>query len=528
MKFTFLSVIALAANAALGEHVYRTENQLIVTTTTGKYGGLIDPKFPKTRQFRSIAFAEPPVLSRRWLRPQKLPPSTEHHDSYTFPPSCPQFVSKIPSLNNQYFSGGTLINNGNQNDTSGLVGVDTSEDCLYLAVWTPANATFHSKLPVLFFMSGGGFTTGGVDIPYQVPTGWVERSQSHLVVTINYRVNIFGFPNARGLTDQNLGTLDQRAALEWVRDNIAQFGGDPEKITLWGQSAGSISADAHAHAFYDDPIAHAYFLQSGTVFSGSAVTDTTYSNFSFVARKFGCQFANDSDGIAELECMRQVSFKQIENFVGQYADSGQQPALNFILVADESIIFSDYAARARAGKVAHRPAIISNVANEMSSLVPLPSNLTAGPDQALVLAYDLADWICPTYNSTVERNRLGIPVFRYQHAGTFPNLNPFKWLGAYHGSDVPMNFGTYGILTNLANATEFETEVSRNMQDHILAFAKDPYHGPQKIGWEPLVASNGSREGLIRFGADGKVIQYINGIEVDGACQGVGTYNPFP
>jgi carboxylesterase type B len=528
MKFTLLSVIVLAAKAVLGRHVHHTEDRLAVITSTGTYTGLIDSKFPKTRQFRSIAFAQPPILSRRWLPPQKLPLSTEHYDSYNFPPSCPQFVSKIPTLNNQYFAKGTLVNNGNQNDTSGLSGANTSEDCLYLAVWTPANATIHSKLPVLFFMSGGGFSTGGIDISYQLPTDWIERSQSHLVVTINYRVNIFGFPNARGLADQNLGTLDQRAALEWVRDNIVPFGGDPEKITLWGQSAGSMSADAHAHAFYDEPIASAYFLQSGTVFTSPAVTDTTYSNFSFVARKSGCQFDNDSGGIAELECMRQVPFDKIENLIGQYGDSGQHPALNFIPVVDESIIFSDYEARARSGKVAHRPTIISNTANEMSSMIPLPSNLTEGPDQGLVLAYDVAMWICPTYNSTIERSRLGIPVFRYQHAGTYPNLNPFKWLGAYHGSDVPMNFGTYGFLTNLANTSKFEAEVSRKMQDHILAFAKDPYHGPQKIGWKPIVASNRFGGEVIRFGANGSVIQYVNGIEVDGTCQGVGTYNAFP
>lgn len=96
-------------------------------------------------------------------------------------------------------------------------------------------------------MTGGGFIIGGIDIPWQMPTSWVERSKSHIIVTINYRVNIFGFPNARGLKDgeQNLGILDERAALEWVRDNIAAFGGDPTRITQWGRSAGALSADIH-------------------------------------------------------------------------------------------------------------------------------------------------------------------------------------------------------------------------------------------------------------------------------------------
>ena len=81
--------------------------------------------------------------------------------------------------------------------------------------------------------------TGGVNIPVQLPSEWVYRSQGHIVVTINYRVNIMGFPNAAGLKTQNVGLRDQRAAVEWVQDNIAPFGGDPTAITLWGQSAGS-------------------------------------------------------------------------------------------------------------------------------------------------------------------------------------------------------------------------------------------------------------------------------------------------
>ncbi|KAF2181535.1 alpha/beta-hydrolase [Zopfia rhizophila CBS 207.26] len=532
MKFMLLSLVSLAATIVAGHADHADTNasdQLTVKTSTGTYTGLIDPKFPKTRQFRSIAFAEPPVKSRRWLPPQKLSPSSEHYNSYDLPPSCPQFVSSVPSLLSEYFADGALIYNGNQNHTSGLVGAATSEDCLYLAVWTPANATCNSKLPVLFFMTGGGFQGGGVNLPYQLPTDWVERSQSHIVVTINYRVNIFGFPDAAGLSEQNLGILDQRAALEWVRDNIASFGGDPTAITQWGQSAGSMSTDVHAHAFYEDPIAHAYFLQSGTVFSGAAVADTTFSNFSFVAQHFGCNSTSGNNSAAELDCMRAVPFEQVSNFVGQYGDSGAVPALSFLPVVDERIVFSDYAARASSGKVARLPTILSNTANEASSLVPFPvENQTAGFPQEVILAVELAQFICPTYNSTLERNHLSIPVYRYQHAGTYPNLNPVEWIGAYHGSDIPMNFGTYDLVKGLGDAIQLEIETSRAMQDHILAFAKDPYYGPQKLDWEPLNASAPQGGKLIRFGADGKAVQYVDGIDVDGICQGVGEYDAFP
>ncbi|KAJ7348485.1 Alpha/Beta hydrolase protein [Mycena albidolilacea] len=507
-----------------------SDENLTVKTATGSYTGLIEPQFPNTRQFRSIAFAQPPVANLRWLPPKPLSYSTAHHDSSTFPPSCPQFVSSVPSVWNQFLAKGNLIYNGDQNHTSGLSGAATSEDCLYLAIWTPATATHESKLPVLFFVTGGAFATGGVNIEWQLPTSWVERTQEHIVVTINYRLNVFGFPNARGLTEQNLGILDQRIALEWVRDNIAIFGGDPAKITQWGQSAGAMSVDYHSFAYYSDPIARGYFMQSGNAFlgplAGFVVQDTAHTGFSFMAVHFGC---DPSNGAAELDCMRRVSFDKIENFVGQYAQNGTQPALSFGLVPDEKIIFSDYAARAAAGQFARVPAIISNCANEMSALYPYPvDNLTVGPYEPAVLALDVAWWVCPTANTTALRNALGIPVFRYQNAGTYPNLNPLRWLGAYHASDLPIAFGTYGLLSDLGPTTPFEAAVSLAMQDHILAFVKDPHSGPQRIGWEPMNASAPHGGTLIRFGADKEVVQYVNGDEVDGVCKGIGSYNEFP
>jgi acetylcholinesterase len=539
MKLAILSLLALTTDTVLGREATlgcSGSHNLTVQTSTGTYTGLIDPKFPKTRQFRAVPFAKPPVLSRRWLPPQKLSSTpSEHHYATRFPPSCPQFVSAVTALWNQNLTKGNLIYNGRQNDSSGLVGEATSEDCLYLAVWTPTAAPPDAGFPVLFFMTGGGFVIGGVDIPWQLPVSWVERSQSHIVITINYRLNIFGFPNARGLADghQNLGILDQRAALEWVRDNIAAFGGDPNRITQWGQSAGSIAADYHAYAFYQDPIAQAYFIQSGTVFSAIPLQDPTHSNFSFVARHVGCEApCDDEDGAAELDCMRQVPFAQLENFIGQYGDQGVTPALSFNVIQDDRIVFVDYNARSEAGKIARAPAIISTTANEMSSLVPYPvNNLTAGPYQPAVTAGDISFGVCPTFNSTVYRNRLGagVPVFRFQYAGTFPNLNQFKWLGAYHGSDLPITFGTYELLDDIAKTTRFEVEVSLSMQDHILAFVKDPFHGPQKtMGWKPLVASDPHGGDLIRFGANGKVSQHVDGVEIDGVCQGLREYDPFP
>ncbi|KAM0351274.1 hypothetical protein ACHAP4_009413 [Fusarium culmorum] len=394
MKLFNIFAIVLASNTV---NCQNKDSSLTAKTATGSFTGIIDPSFPRIRQWRSIPFAEPPVSSLRWLPPQKLPPDSKRHRySAKFPPSCPQFVSGVESYWNTPLTRGNLIYNGAQNDTSGLVGEATSEDCLYLAIWSPKSKPPEGGFPVAFFMTGGGFVQGGVDLPWQNPESWVERSQSHIVVSINYRVDIFGFPNARGLADgeQNLGILDQRAALEWVHENIAAFGGNPERITQWGRSAGGMSADIHSFAWYEDPIAQAYYAESGVALNIDGAleppNELTYSNFSFVARHVGCgapcgDGCEDKDGLAELNCMRQVSMAQIVNFVGQYGDRGENPPLTFSLMIDERVIFSDYHARAKAGKIARRPAMFSMTSNEYSSLLPWPpKNLTEGPDQDVV------------------------------------------------------------------------------------------------------------------------------------------------
>ncbi|KAF2759748.1 fatty acyl-CoA hydrolase [Pseudovirgaria hyperparasitica] len=537
MRLSALSLALLALPATATSNCSDAHSKLTVRTSTGTFTGLIDSEYPNTRQWRAIPFAEPPVASRRWLRPQKLPPSPSiHRYSTKFPPSCPQFVTAVESMWNLPLTKGNLIYNGAQNDTSGLVGEATSEDCLYLAVWAPTKAPPKNGFPVQFFMTGGGFVIGGIELPWQIPTTWAERSQSSIIVTINYRVNIFGFPNARGLAsnDQNLGILDQRLALEWIRDNIAAFGGNPTRIMHWGRSAGSISADIHAYAYHADPIAQSYYLESGTVSSGLA-EDPTHSNFSFVARHVGCAApcgaaCEDEDGAAELDCMRLVSSAQISNFIGRYGDRAEQPALSFSVVPDDRIVFRDYEARAKAGKLARRPSMISFTANEFSSLAPWPKdNLTEGPWQAAVTSRDIAA-VCTMLNATTRRNQLpDAPVFRFQYAGVFPNLNVYDWLGAYHNSETPMVFGTYGLLDHVANTTDFQVEVSQSIQDHIMSFVKDPYNGPQKaFGWRPQVVSEPNGGDMLRFGANGKAVQHIDGIEVDGVCAGVREYDPFP
>ncbi|CAM1506983.1 Fc.00g066240.m01.CDS01 [Cosmosporella sp. VM-42] len=366
-------------------------------------------------------------------------------------------------------------------------------------------------------MTGGGFQSGGIEIPTQLPVQWVNRTQGHIVVAINYRVNIFGFPNAAGSDHPNLGILDQRLALEWVAANINQFGGDPEAITLWGQSAGAESADYLLYSHWDNPIARAAFIQSGTALVPLKSSDYEHTNFTYIAQQMGCDFPKDP--AAELKCMQQVAYPQLVNFISTYNGTKK---LMFGPIADGNMCFSNYTQRAAEGKMARIPAIISNCAKETASLSGWPEDPEAGPDPDAILNTTLKTWGCTTADACKLRDEVGAPTYRCQFAGNFSNLAQLPWMGAFHASDLFMNFGTYELP---GNATQYEADVSRVMQDYIFAFASDPVSGPKSIGWEPY------HYGLnvIRFGGSDEVVaRNVSGFEIDGACYRNGTYDLSP
>lgn len=202
-------------------------DELTVSTTSGHIHGKVDPALPNVRQFLGIPFAQSPLGDLRFAPPQPLSQPDAQIQATELPPSCLQYQSTSPDSFGkqdvpQFFINAAL---STKNE-------DISEDCLTLSVWTPtvSNLEDGELLPVFIFSTGGGFGVGGQAVPYQIPTQWVNRSPDHIVVTINYRLGIFGFPNAPGLEQQNLAYLDHRAVAEWVRDNIAAFGGDPSHI----------------------------------------------------------------------------------------------------------------------------------------------------------------------------------------------------------------------------------------------------------------------------------------------------------
>lgn len=171
----WLKSLELLLTAASVFDPCQATNPLKVDTSVGPVYGLVNGTTPSVAQFLGIPFAEPPVGQLRWGPPIVKSPVSSI-DATQFGPSCPQYESTIPSVYN-IDSRNFLITRGK-----------TSEDCLTLNIWAPIGAVggHIEKLPVVVWIYGGGFQTGGGEIGYQIPSQWVQRSQAHIVVGIKY------------------------------------------------------------------------------------------------------------------------------------------------------------------------------------------------------------------------------------------------------------------------------------------------------------------------------------------------------
>ena len=218
-RWILAGLLSLPLVAAIQEPI-RVEGGLITGTPGWGWG---------VREYLGIPFAAPPVGELRWRPPQPVLTWQGTRQADRFSPACMQRPQNP--------------NGGSWN--RGLI--HTSEDCLYLNVWTPA-ASASEKLPVLVWIYGGGGVSGSTAEP--IYDGNAIAKKGVVVVSMNYRVNIFGWFAHPELTREsphhssgNYGALDQLAGIQWVKNNIAQFGGDPSKITIWGESGGSRSVN---------------------------------------------------------------------------------------------------------------------------------------------------------------------------------------------------------------------------------------------------------------------------------------------
>ena len=261
-------------------------NQALVDTKSGKVEGYIQDNL---YVFKGIPYAAPPVGELRWMPPQPVQPWDGVRPAKEFGPIAPQNEMVGPIVQ---------------------VAQKQDEDCLFLNIWTPGPD--NAKRPVMVWIHGGAFTIGsGSDPMYD--NGSLANRGNIVLVTINYRLGMLGFLNLKEVTGGkipatgNEGLLDQVAALKWVKENIAAFGGDPDNVTIFGESAGGMSigcllAMPAAKGYY-----HKGILESGvgsTAGPLDQVVDTTKEFLKLVSLK--------GDDVTELRALPVKQLLEVE------------------------------------------------------------------------------------------------------------------------------------------------------------------------------------------------------------------------
>ncbi|KAI0699617.1 carotenoid ester lipase precursor [Cerioporus squamosus] len=311
--------------------------------------------------FLGIPYAKPPIGDLRLNLPQRIESYHGTINATTYGHPClQQALNVLAGFPPEVLQGLKPL----QDALSLGANVTESEDCLNVNIVRPANISADAKLPVVLWIYGGGFVQGSNALSLYNGTAFVQRSielsEPVIYVALNYRLHLFGFLGGREMKEEGLGNLglhDQRAALQWVHQFISAFGGDPSKVTIWGQSAGAISVFLQLFANEGDTEG---LFRAGIMSSGSAVPtgDITEGQdiYDYVVGHVGC-----SNAIDTLACLRTVSADSLLNAANTVAPGNVLP---FLPRADDSFVTMPPMHLPSKGKIADVPLIAGNVKDE--------------------------------------------------------------------------------------------------------------------------------------------------------------------
>ena len=454
-----------------------------VVTKAGPLQGTIDGD--GLRAFKGIPYAAPPVGALRWQPPQPAPKWRDVRQATAFGAQCMQrrqFADMV------------------------FRAAGMSEDCLFLNVWTPAGKA-GERLPVLVYFYGGGFTAGDGSEPRYDGASMARRGL--VAVTVNYRLDVFGLMAHRELTKEsphhasgNYGLLDQTAALAWVRDNIAAFGGDPRKVTIAGESAGSISVSA----LMASPLSRG--LIAGAIGESGAAINPTFAPVPLTeGERAGALFAANV-GSDSLAALRGIPAAQL------LEAAATQGAPRFGLLVDGYFLPRTVAEIFAAGEQARVPLLAGWNSQENGAAVVLGRGAEPTPDvytksvRGLAAPIgDRADEILKAYPGStpdeITRSATalasdrfiafstwkwidshartgGRPVYRYYYSRPRPAMNPGKGpngqtapaaRGAVHSAEIEYAMGN--LATNEVYAwTSEDWKVSATMQGFFANFVR--------------------------------------------------------
>jgi para-nitrobenzyl esterase len=441
--------------------------------------------------FKGIPFAAPPVGNLRWKAPAPVQTWTGIKNADAFGPACMQAPNSM----------------GNT--------APVSEDCLYLNVWTPAKNP-GEKIPVIFWIYGGGFVGGSTSIPMYDGTGFAKKGV--VFVSVAYRVGPFAFlahPELSRESGKGSGTYgieDMIAGLKWVKANIAQFGGDPSNVTIFGHSAGGAAVSILAASPVAKGLFHRVICMSGGSFAPLQTSNQAVAGLRIptlkVAESRGGEFLKKL-GAADIKAARALSAEVIQkSLAGGMGGGGFQPA------ADGYIIPSDLYSLYQAGRFNDTPILLGNTSEEAASMGGA-RNVTPeefekqikeqyGPYADAILkafphstdaeaakasrgvrqsssAWNTWTWAC--LQSQKGKGKAFEYLFDYVH--TSPGV------GSGHGSDVPYAFQTLGGRQGAPKPEDLK--LSDMISSYWINFAKngDP-NGPGLPKW-PAFSEKDSR-----------------------------------
>ncbi|MHA8050458.1 carboxylesterase/lipase family protein [Aquirufa sp. ROCK-SH2] len=512
------------AQAQVAKNTYSIDVQ--VKTKNGILEGEFDTR-SKVASFKGIPFALPPVGELRWKAPQEP-------KSWSGVLQAKQFGPK--AVQTPIFGDMGFRSNG------------MSEDCLYLNVWSP-NPKEGAKLPVLVYFYGGGFMAGDGSEPRY--DGESMAKKGIVSVTINYRLNVFGFFSHPELTQEspnkasgNYGLMDMTAALKWVKANIAAFGGDPNHVTIAGESAGSIAVSAQMATPLSKGLFHAAIGESGGWFSGILGGNTLASS-----EKDGVDWATKI-GMKSLKELRALSTyelyqKMIEskklgfsmNIDGYFMpktareifEAGEQAQVPLLLGWNSEE--SNYKAISKGQPITKEsyPNIIKELYKEKADQVLqlYPGNTQEEAEQSATdlagdrfLGYTTWKWF------DLHRKHSQQPIYRYYFARPRPDMlqkdveaalaggvvkrdpnapKAPKPKGAVHSAEIEYALGN--LSSNLVyDWSADDYKVSKEMQEYFANFIKkyDP-NGANLIPWAP--AKNEAQPDVMILDVNSKLIK---------------------
>lgn len=492
-RMLVLGLIPLTSMAAVPAPAVKVTGGTVQGLSTGDSGAA----------FKGIPFAAPPVGDLRWREPAPVVSWTGVRDATRYSASCVQAISEW-----------------NRQEAIG-----NQEDCLYLNVWTnewPAK----TRKPVMVWIYGGGNTAGGASVDYFDGASLARKGV--VLVTFNYRMGFYGFFAHPALAAENshhssgnYTLLDHQAALRWVRDNIAQFGGDPNNVTLFGQSAGSANTNYQLASALSKGLFHKAIQQSGAGIRDLASgADAAKAGERFVA---SLKLPAGKEGIKALRAMpaEELRLKAVEAAKGENGPTMAPSVDGYVLTTESQLAMLT-------GKQHAVPLLIGSNAQEQGgpqSLDELRKQVAsvfgANTDKALVF-YGLnnggegkseplygsaarafqadTNQRCQSTQAAIWHAAIGQPVYLYQYDHAIAGQSATR-----HSAEVPYLFGNLlskGFLSG-GPYTDVDRNISADLQTYWTNFAKTS--DPNSAGipkWEKFDAM---RRAMIEFTDNGPV-----------------------